>query len=527
MGSGPQKLTVLFYLNFNTSAAMNNRIADELEQTRQYVEYTFRDFHTGEQILFLVPPSDLSSLAWRLAPRWDVQRTEGGDVVVVHPSRDLWRERNPDGYTRFRSILEQTLPAFTAAVRAAHQEWLEEFNGFVVPPADYPELPLIPMIARSVGQLSDYYAVFGSMNPVDPPPPCALAMPGLPDESDLESLPDVDAALNAVYGSLRRDCRVLLAAKEQLQGDGTLNWSVDTPVADWDGVTVGTPQRVTVLNLANEGLTGSIPEGLAGLDGLTELRLTGNSLTGCTPPGLSIIETTDLPTLIDCPTPPTGLAGTTTDSAMALTWNAVAVASKYRVESWDIKQDVWTVASDAVTGVAHTVTGLRCERVYRARVSSYGDGTAAAAAWGAPSEYVILATAACIPPVFEQESYAFSIREDLAPGDAVGAVTATDNSGEVTYAITAGNDAGKFAIGESTGAITVAGDLIGDAGSSFTLTVEAEDESGGAATVPVTVEVTETCDSGTAVSNPTSNSDLVSDCETLLGLKDDWLGRLR
>ena len=42
-------------------------------------------------------------------------------------------------------------------------------------------------------------------------------------------------------------------------GDATLNWSVDVPIADWDGVTVsGSPERVTELDLSSKGLNGEI-----------------------------------------------------------------------------------------------------------------------------------------------------------------------------------------------------------------------------------------------------------------------------
>ena len=46
------------------------------------------------------------------------------------------------------------------------------------------------------------------------------------------------------------DCEALLASRDTLAGDATLNWSADTPIADWDGITLeGTPQRVTELQL--------------------------------------------------------------------------------------------------------------------------------------------------------------------------------------------------------------------------------------------------------------------------------------
>ena len=83
---------------------------------------------------------------------------------------------------------------------------------------------------------------------------------------------------------LARDCEVLLIVMDTLLGTATLNWNATTIITAWDGVTVsGTPSRVTRLELANEGLDGSIPEYLGRLLGLTHLDLSRNSLTGAIP----------------------------------------------------------------------------------------------------------------------------------------------------------------------------------------------------------------------------------------------------
>ena len=93
---------------------------------------------------------------------------------------------------------------------------------------------------------------------------------------------------------LATDCGFLLALKDELRGTGALNWSVDTAIGSWDGVTVaGTPQRVTKLELANKSLTGSIPAALVTLE-LTTLKLTGNSLTGCISVALREVAVNDL-----------------------------------------------------------------------------------------------------------------------------------------------------------------------------------------------------------------------------------------
>ena len=53
----------------------------------------------------------------------------------------------------------------------------------------------------------------------------------------------------AANPGLMDDCVLLLAAKDTLRGTET-NWSVDTAIANWEGITVsGSPSRVTGLHL--------------------------------------------------------------------------------------------------------------------------------------------------------------------------------------------------------------------------------------------------------------------------------------
>ena len=77
------------------------------------------------------------------------------------------------------------------------------------------------------------------------------------------------------------DCEALLASRDTLAGDATLDWSADAPIASWDGVTIsGAPLRVTKLLLVDKGLNGEIPEEIGTLTGLRELNLFLNQLTG-------------------------------------------------------------------------------------------------------------------------------------------------------------------------------------------------------------------------------------------------------
>ena len=89
------------------------------------------------------------------------------------------------------------------------------------------------------------------------------------------------------------DCEALMASKSPLKGTGSLNWWSGRPIDNWNGVTVE-GGRVTVLDLRNMSLDGTIPERLTNLDALVELYLVGNAFTGCIPSGLRDVATNDL-----------------------------------------------------------------------------------------------------------------------------------------------------------------------------------------------------------------------------------------
>ena len=106
-----------------------------------------------------------------------------------------------------------------------------------------------------------------------------------------------DAANNP---GLVDDCETLLAAEDTLRGTANLNWSANTPISQWNGITVGgTPLRATKLslsrNLVTGRLTGMIPPELANLANLKTLDLSENRLTGRIPPELANL--TNLTTL--------------------------------------------------------------------------------------------------------------------------------------------------------------------------------------------------------------------------------------
>ncbi len=266
LGNGPSTLSVIFYMlgYRNDSFATEDRAGQEgVEELRQAFETDFADALAGrEHVIFLAPPLELSSLAWMLGARWDVQRKEDGTIIAVHPDRDLWLRLRPDDFQTHRTALELTLPALTQAVTVAHQARLTEHGGRIGADSD------LPMLISNANQLRRFYTAARLSgfpdDPAPPPPLCGLAKSDQPD--------------------LIRDCKALLAAKDTLRGTATLNWSADTAITSWDGVTVkGTPSRVAEIMLTDKSLDGSIPAELAGLTGLQVLHLYENQLTGSIP----------------------------------------------------------------------------------------------------------------------------------------------------------------------------------------------------------------------------------------------------
>ena len=87
---------------------------------------------------------------------------------------------------------------------------------------------------------------------------------------------------------LVNDCEALLDSKDAL--GGSLNWADDTAMSDWDGVTMS-DDRVTAVNLRDQGLDGTISGALGRLSELTSLNLRSNSdLSGEIPGSLNYLS---------------------------------------------------------------------------------------------------------------------------------------------------------------------------------------------------------------------------------------------
>ena len=93
-------------------------------------------------------------------------------------------------------------------------------------------------------------------------------------------------------------------------------------------------------------------------------------------------------------------------------------------------------------------------------------------------------------PEFDDAPYGFLVPEDAGAGTEVGSVSATDPDNDpLTYSITIGNTGNAFAIGSSSGRITVARALSGLTATSYSLRVRVDDGGGGQDTAPVNITV--------------------------------------
>ncbi|WP_187264805.1 malectin domain-containing carbohydrate-binding protein, partial [Pontibacter beigongshangensis] len=95
------------------------------------------------------------------------------------------------------------------------------------------------------------------------------------------------------------------------------------------------------------------------------------------------------------------------------------------------------------------------------------------------------------PPVFAATNYSYNVSDNVATGTGVGTISASDPEGNtVTFAISAGNTNGAFAINSSTGAISVSKKLNYHTQGKYALTVRATDTGGQFSQAPVYITVT-------------------------------------
>ena len=323
---------------------------------------------------------------------------------------------------------------------------------------------------------------------------------------------------------LVQDCQALLAARDALAGPGRLNWDGTRALGAWTGVAVGgTPERVTALRLGAQDLTGPLPAALGQLTQLTALDLRGNALTGDVPDALGTL--TRLTALHLAGTRLTGclpaaLAGVATTDAAAQGLAACQAGPAFDAPRYDwivpaglpvgaaigqvqaVDPDggsvsyAITTGNDAVVFQLDATTGILSVAAALPAAGASLEVTATDARGGIGRVPVAVAVADAAqqraPPLFPAGGWTFHVPENAAVGTVVGTAAARDlDGGPLTYALTAGNTGGAFALDDTSGALTVAGALDHATTATHSLTLTASDAHGGMATTTVTVTVTD------------------------------------
>ena len=182
-----------------------------------------------------------------------------------------------------------------------------------------------------------------------------------------------------------------------------------------------------------------------------------------------------------------------TRNTLTLSWTPLSEgATLYRVRHKLTTVSSWTEDATDLTAGPYTVESLTCETDYDFDVAAYGDGTAYKAKWGHTTELQDSA-GDCEEPQFPEPPPSFEVRETENVGYVVGTVAATDVTPNetLTYEITGGNTGNAFAIGETTGEITVAQTLDYATLSSYSLALRVTDTQEQTDTTTVTITVLE------------------------------------
>ena len=237
---------------------------------------------------------------------------------------------------------------------------------------------------------------------------------------------------------------------------------------------LGELRELRRIDLDGNSLTGEIPSELGDLSNLDHLYLDGNSLTGSIPEALGKLDK-----LVQ----------------LVLNRNQLSGSVPAALGDMDSLRELWLRDNQLTGRIPLRLGRLELDQLHLSGNSFHGcfphgmrdvpnnDLNRSDLDWiyDCPNE----------APDFAASSYSLTVADDAATGAVVGSVSASDPDGRtVTYAITAGNDDGKFGIDTATGEVSVTGALGDEAGSSYSLTVQASDAEGTTSEVTAVVAVT-------------------------------------
>ena len=220
-------------------------------------------------------------------------------------------------------------------------------------------------------------------------------------------------------------------------------WLQDNQLSGEIPQQLGGLSSMQILRMHNNELTGPIPWQLGNLTGLSIIHVSGNELEGCVPPALENVANNDFPTLglsfcteSGSVSTPTDLTVTLSGETFTISWTAVTEADKYGVEyRIEDSGDEWTrLPTTEEVSIDHSPEGGPvCESTYEFRVRAYGDGETYSSSPGEASDEEEVTTGPCTnPPVFDQDSYTFSVAENVVVSTSVGSVSATDPDADDT-----------------------------------------------------------------------------------------------
>ena len=291
---------------------------------------------------------------------------------------------------------------------------------------------------------------------------------------------------------------------------------------------LGNLSRLERLNLSRNQLTGTLPSSLGSLGELTNLDLHSNALTGRIPDSFANLtrltvlnlnynglyrENDSLLADLNALYGGDILLSQTLDAEgmvvqgvgelyVALAWSTVAYTQAggyhyYLADNPEMNSPRIGNVPDKNT-VNVSPGGLYACTVYYAQMRSYtephpfnvnqveSDGH-----WGNTVRFMTRGSSGCAPVIVDGLG-TFHISESAPAGSFVTTLESLDSDDdELTYSITAGDDAGMFSIGSQTGALTVAGSLDYETTSTYSLTISVDDGTGNVTTGAVTINITD------------------------------------
>ena len=268
--------------NLETLSLTHNQGQSQEETEEPVVIFPPEDTFTGNRWLRGVElkydQSPGVKVTYRIAPALFAKNRLLARVFIANPDLRWLRREN---------LLIQFHPDSTARTLAAEtgaDTWEYWRNGKDLQlPAEPPEQP----DARPTPTPLPEETTPTPTPPTEETPAAATPIPGMAPERTTDLPTDPRCTNGTVIWNhynlpgLVQDCTVLLAAKDDMDPDGALNWNGDTPIKEWQGVeTEGVAQRVKTLDLHHKGLTGTISPRLGELEWLRRLILSFNKLTG-------------------------------------------------------------------------------------------------------------------------------------------------------------------------------------------------------------------------------------------------------